>query len=169
VRVPARSKRAAHRRYDRFLQLSLSCVSNSAHLVTGPRPLRERDELALTTEPPRIPLRRGRQRTVYLSATQNFHFERDPDFAKEWKVKTDAYAYHVFMSDDEEGQLFAWHWHPEIKPGCHLHVGARQGGSRALYRFHVPSGRVAFEEIFEVPRRGVQRSTGASGLGVDLG
>lgn len=66
---------------------------------------------------------------MYLSATQNFHFVRDPHYAKEWKVKTDAYAYHVFMTDDEAGQLFAWHWHPDLKPGCHVHVGARQGGA----------------------------------------
>ena len=84
---------------------------------------------------------------MYLSATQNFHFVRDPHYAKEWKVKTDAYAYHVFMTDDEAGQLFAWHWHPDLKPGCHVHVGARQGGSRALYRFHIPAGRVSFEEV----------------------
>jgi hypothetical protein len=83
-----------------------------------------------------------------LTAAQGFHFEPDPDYEGEWKVKTDEYAYSVLMSDTEAGQLFAWHWHPaEHRPDCHIHVGARQGESRALYRLHVPSGRVAFEEV----------------------
>jgi hypothetical protein len=147
VRVPARTKRDARKRYVRFLQLSLACVSQTAHFITGPRPIGGTDELALTTEPEKIRLPRANQEPIYLTATQNFRFEPDPDFAKEWKIKTDGYAYHVFVTEDEAGQLFAWHWHPEIKLGCHVHVGARQGKSRALYRLHVPSGRVAFEEV----------------------
>jgi len=121
----------------------------SAQFITGPRPYGEKAELALTTEPARIPLSRtGTRGRVYLSATQNFHFEPDPDFEGEWKVKTDAYAYHVLMNEEEDGQLIAWHWHPEMRPGCHVHVGARQGTTRALYRFHLPTGRVSIEEVF---------------------
>jgi hypothetical protein len=62
--------------------------------------------------------------------------------------EADEYVYSVLMSDTEAGQLFAWHWHPGAhRPDCHIHVGARQGESRALYRLHIPSWRVAFEEV----------------------
>ncbi len=101
----------------------------------------------MTTEPGRIPLSRIKGEDIYLSATQEFHFEKDPDNKGEWKVKTDGYAYHLLMNEEEDGQLFAWHWHPELREGCHVHVGARQGRTRALYRFHLPTGRVAFEEV----------------------
>lgn len=147
MRVPARSKSAAHKRYVRFLQLSLSCVSRSAHLVTSPRPTGEDGELALTTKPERIRLTRPDAEPVFLTAIQNFHFVPDQRYEGEWKVQTDAYIYHVFMGDEDADQLFAWHWHPEVRPGCHLHVGPRVGRSRSLYRLHVPTGRVAFEEV----------------------
>ncbi len=55
-------------------------------------------------------------------------------------------AHQVFASEDEAGS--SWHRYPEIRPGCHVHVGPRQGASRVLYRPHVPSGRVALEEVF---------------------
>lgn len=157
MRVPARTRSAAHARYLRFLQLSLSCASK-AHWVTGPRPYGERGQLALTTQPARIRLRVSAGGSLYLTATQNFHFEMDPDYAREWKVKTDGYAYALFVSEDEAGQVFSWHWHPEIKPSCHVHVGPRQGRSRALYRLHLPSGRVSFEEVlrFLIEEMGVR-------------
>jgi hypothetical protein len=98
----------------------------------------------LTLGPEKIRLN---QEPTYLTASQNFHFGPDPDFAKEWKVKTDGYAYHVFTTEDEAGQLFGWHWHPQFGHSCHVHIGPRQGKSRALYRLHVPSGRAAFEEV----------------------
>jgi hypothetical protein len=28
-----------------------------------------------------------------------------------------------------------------------MHVGGRQGRTRRLYRYHLPSGRVSFEEV----------------------
>lgn len=147
MRIPAKSKGAAHKRYIRFLQLSLSCVSRSAHFVTGQRPFGAKEELALTTEPERVRLGREGEAPIFLSAVQEFHFTPDPRYKGEWKVQTDAYVYHVFLGEDEADQLFAWHWHPSIRPGCHLHVGPRIGRSRALYRLHVPTGRVAFEEV----------------------
>ena len=139
MRIPARSKPAARTRYVRFLQLSLSCLSASAHCITGPRPYGGSGELALTTEPEKIRLSRSEASPLFLTATQDFHFERDPTYVREWKVKTDGYAYRVFVSEEEAGQVFSWHWHPGIKPGCHIHVGPRQGKQRALYRLHVPS------------------------------
>jgi hypothetical protein len=147
VRIPAKSRKAAHRRYVRFLQLSLSCVSGRAHFATGPRPYGKKDDLALTTIPERIRLARQSKPPIFLSAAQEFHFVRDPRHSGEWKVQTDAYIYHLFMSDEDVDQLFARHWHPSIRPGCHLHVGPRSGRGRALYRLHVPMGRVAFEEV----------------------
>lgn len=148
MRVPARTKGDALKRYVRYLQLSLSCISGTAQFVTGPRPYGGEDALALTTKPERMRLRCEDETYVFLAAAQGFHFEADPDFEGEWKVKTDEYAYSVFTSDEESGQLFAWHWHPAAyRADCHIHVGARQGEERALYRYHVPSGRVAFEEV----------------------
>jgi hypothetical protein len=93
VRVPARTKGDALKRYVRYLQLSLSCISRTAQFVTGQRPYGGEDALALTTKPERMRLRCEDETFVFLAAAQGFHFEADPDFDGEWKVKTDEYAY----------------------------------------------------------------------------
>lgn len=115
-------------------------------MIVGPRPYGKKEDLALTTSTDPLPLKRRQGGPIYLSAAQHFHFERDPRYAREWKVKTDSYAYHVRVSEDPEGELFAWHWHPGVREGCHLHIGARQR-SRALQKLHVPTGRLSFEEV----------------------
>lgn len=88
---------------------------------------------------------------MYLSASQYFHFEDDSRYPGERKVRTDGYAYRIRSSEDRRGEMFQWHWHPEV-PGrehCHLHVGAVHE-DRDLHKLHLPTGRVAFEEVLSL-------------------
>jgi hypothetical protein len=57
-------------------------------------------------------------------------------------VRTGGYVYSV-NSDERGGELFGWHWHPESSGWCawpHIHAPAEHGD-------HLPTGRVAFEQI----------------------
>lgn len=145
MRVPAKGPREAHRRYLRFLQKSLSCIS-SAIWLTGPRPGGEEGELALTTSDDPISLR-GEAGPAFLSAGQHFRTIQDERFEGEWKVRTEGYAYRVALSEETGPFLFAWHWHPNTRPDPHLHVGADHPEVTELPRLHVPTGRVSFEEV----------------------
>lgn len=145
MRVPARSPRQAHRRYLRFLQQSLSCVS-PAVWVTGPRPSGQEGELALTTSDDPIALRREAN-PLFLSAGQHFRIVPDERFDGEWKVRTEGYAYRAALSDETGDFILAWHWHPDTRPDPHLHIGAAHPDVSDLPKLHVPTGRVSFEEV----------------------
>jgi len=44
----------------------------------------------------------------------------------------------------------SWHWHPLTTPGRsdpHTHVRSDNVGLPGLRELHIPSGRVAFEEV----------------------
>jgi hypothetical protein len=107
---------------------------------------------------PIVELRRRASDPLYLTATQTFHFDDDERFAGERKVVTDAYAYTI--SDDPEmgSELFAWHWHPDAgREDPHLHVGRGHPTHGGLGKLHIPSGRIAFEEVllFAIDELGV--------------
>jgi hypothetical protein len=86
--------------------------------------------------------------SLLLTANQFFHFERDERYQREWKVTTDGYAYHVRLSEEPSGELFQWHWHPQRhREECHLHVGAISPFLSDLHKKHIPSHRIAFEEV----------------------
>lgn len=79
-----------------------------------------------------------------------------------WKVSSRGYKYHVLTADHTELALF--HWHPNTPPAHpHLHLGSSQLAKNAVIssKTHVPSGRIALEEVIQllildwgvVPRR----------------
>ncbi len=94
---------------------------------------------------------------LYLRATQEFHFDDHPKFAGERKVVTDAYAYTLSQSPELADELLAWHWQPEGGQEPHMHIGHGHAHFDALSRLHVPSGRIAFEQVllFAIEELGV--------------
>ena len=57
-------------------------------------------------------------------------------------VRTGGYMYTI-NTDDLGGELASWHWHPDRESWCkstHIHIRGEPGD-------HLPSGRVALEEI----------------------
>jgi hypothetical protein len=70
----------------------------------------------------------------------------------ECRVKTEAYTYEI---EDEESrhELFAFHWEPAAPNSKiaipHMHVGfaVRDSGLRVDNKAHIPTGRVAVEDV----------------------
>jgi hypothetical protein len=146
VREPARSDAEARKRYLRHLRRSLSCLSASAVWRAG-ETAHAGTWVALTA-PRVVTLNRQSEPPLYLRATQTFHYSDHPDYRGERKVSTDQYAYTLADTADISTELIAWHWQPEggrIDP--HLHIGHAHPEHERFTRWHVPTGRVAFEEI----------------------
>lgn len=65
-----------------------------------------------------------------------------------WKVQTTAYFYELRRGEHE---LIAYHWHPQGASSYttpHLHIGpGAELGFAALRRAHLPTGRIAVEEV----------------------
>jgi hypothetical protein len=64
-----------------------------------------------------------------------------------WRLTTSAYYYAFSTTAGEE--LLAFHWHPHVGPTHpHLHVAAAAKGALPhLHKRHVPTGRVALEDV----------------------
>jgi hypothetical protein len=129
------------------MQRSLHCVSD-AIWIPGKPPL-EQSEMALTTSQFPVELQDKQGRSLYLFASQAFHFERRAKLLSDWKVSSDQYIYNVRSSGDGDpaSQLIEWHWHPDIRPECHIHVNGALPGGFHLGGAHLPSGRVSFEQV----------------------
>jgi hypothetical protein len=127
------------------MQRALSCVS-PAVWVTAPA-LRQPGELVLELRDAPLRLPRKGAGPLWFQGNQNFGYIRDNRYRGEWKVRTDGYAYTLAIDEDLNQELIAWHWHPTSRPDTHLHVGRRHPSLGELGKFHVPSGRVAFEEV----------------------
>ncbi len=84
---------------------------------------------------------------LHLRATQEFHLDDHPQFPGERKVVTDAYAYTLSESPELADELLAWHWQPESGREPHMHIGRAHARLGELGRLHVPSGRIAFEQV----------------------
>lgn len=154
MREPAKSGKAAQDRYLRFLQRSLSCVSQTAQWYVGP-PRRGSAGRSATTNPPAVKLRREAGGPLYLAVDQHFEIVRHPRYPGEWKAKTLRYSYSLVSNEDLSGELILWHWHQPIPTyrDTHIHVRGVGGETHASHvpgvghKLHIPSGRVAFEAI----------------------
>jgi hypothetical protein len=145
VRDPARTDSAARRRYIHYLQRSLSCVSSV--VVRPSQPDRRTDAWLLVTTSDPVEIATADGPKLRLTFEQAFHHGPHPRFPGERKVFTDMYSYRVRYSEKPEDALFAWHWHPLIRPESHLHIGAPHKTATDLHKKHVPAGRVSFEEV----------------------
>ncbi|HEY3669499.1 MAG TPA: hypothetical protein VGN51_01070 [Acidimicrobiia bacterium] len=97
--------------------------------------------------PETISLESGDGRRIYLRATQGFTFGDNERVAKERKVNTLQYAYTLSEDADLAAELFSWQWHPPAWPEPHMHIGRGHPEHGVLSKLHVPTGRVAFEQV----------------------
>jgi hypothetical protein len=148
LRLPTKSKAKAQDRYKTVLQRSLTCITKTAIWYTALTGIEKGEFVLLLSESP-VKLYRLNGDPVFLSATQNFHLEKDHRFVGEWKVKTDRYEYTLSFSPSLSPELLAWHWHPSTKVEPHLHADLQAPNDRSLHKVHLPTGRVAFERIIE--------------------
>ena len=75
--------------------------------------------------------------------------------AERWRVTTRFYAYTLI---GPEGELLAYHWHPEIGvrfPHLHVYVNQHPDAPR-LPHWHVPTARVALEDVLTLVLRDVK-------------
>ncbi|HZV49263.1 MAG TPA: hypothetical protein VFD49_05800 [Candidatus Dormibacteraeota bacterium] len=139
----ARSANEAEKRYREVLQHALRCISQTVVWIaaTPPRGGPGVRSLALSEEPIRL---RAPSGELYLTATQEFTHRKEDG---EWRCPTLAYIYSVFLDRELSREWLAWHWHPRVRPGPHLHVHARNDTPLEMHKLHLPTGRIAFEEV----------------------
>jgi hypothetical protein len=147
--IKARSDAEARNRYLRFLQQSLCVFSNTDIWRTMPVPENEGKHAAFTEpEVTVLPTLVGREQgRVYLRATQRFTYADGRP--KEHKVSTQEYACTVWENADLSRQVASWEWQPEggTRPDPHAHVKRGCPEHHGLGKLHIPTGRVAYEQV----------------------
>lgn len=129
------------------LQRALSCITDQPVTVAGGyHPSPEPHTLTLARGEP-VGLR-GDAR-LSLTIAHQYRVREDEGPRGPWRVSTAAYRY--TLSDAEGREILAYHWHPwpgmrVTWPHLHLEAGA-QVGRQDLARAHLPTGRVAIEDV----------------------
>ena len=67
-----------------------------------------------------------------------------------WKVSTAGYIYELYS--EEGNRVLGYHWHPQGpgKKHTHLHLGPDVSTRHLNKRIHLPTGRIALEELLRV-------------------
>jgi len=144
--IKARSDAEAKQRYLRFLQASLSAVHPNAQWKVLPR--KTDGQWSAVTVPDWLSLETpgGPEEQVYLRATQVYEYIDHAERSGERKVATRDYAYTLADGEERRNEIFSWQWHPTTgKEDPHLH--AHRGRSGTLGKLHLPTGRIAFEDV----------------------
>ena len=144
--MPGRNLVAAHDAFIEPIKASLS-VLGTLHLQHSPKVRSDAAAEHSWTINKGEGISLGQLR---FKAQMTFRYRRDetlPDTP--WRVRTTAYMYTIEKKNGRE--VLAWHWQPAA-PGPkepHLHVGAGvlAPGEILSSKDHVPTGRVAVEEV----------------------
>lgn len=144
MREPARNEREALNRYKGVLQRSLGVVTKSIW-TAGESPRAKGIWFLQTSESPLRLVAEGG--SIYFRATQAFTIEKSRTILGEWKVRTTQYVYAIGGGPDIEDQIAAWHWHPDVREECHLHVYHEDAIVGPLSDLHLPTKRVSFEQV----------------------
>ena len=108
-------------------------ISSKPHVLT----INNGDPVKLTSTP-----------TLYLTVQMQYRVVEGKDERGSWKVTTSGYNYSV--QDRLEKELFAYHWHPWVKPCyAHLHV-CQASGVNLLRKIHLPTSGIAIEDVLEL-------------------
>lgn len=116
----------------------------SSYREGGPHALRLGDGLPVGLAGARLSLRVAMQ----------YRVERAEGARGPWKVRTLAYSYVLHRHDGPE--LLAYHWHPGTAeaghrvPFPHLHVNNPEAPRWVLGEAHLPTGRVALEDVLRL-------------------
>ena len=148
--MAGRRPREAVKAYFDPLRQAFSCVTRAGLVVSGYEPCETLHSLLLNQgEPTRLRSKIG----LSLAARMLYEIVSAEGDRGPWKVRTAAYYYG--LHDQEGHEILAYHWHPGA-PGPqgerspHLHLGVGSGVSPLLRKAHLPTGRVALEEILRL-------------------
>jgi hypothetical protein len=143
-REPARTDAQAKSRFLEVLGRSLSTVSKTAVWRVGP----VGEEFAAFTVPETLRLSMSDESDcVYLRSTMRFTYEDDRRFEGERKVATSLYAHTAAHRQDLSPELYSWEWAASEPTYPHLHVRRSDMDFGGLGKFHIPTGRVFFEDV----------------------
>jgi hypothetical protein len=145
ARARAKNEGAARKRYVDVLQRSLGCICREIWITRTT--LEERDAFVLTTSMFPVALKRENGAGILLSAQQRFRYVPDPAHRGEVKCQTLQYIYTIAAEADPDRELLEWHWHPDVRLEPHLHLHATDLHLGELDKYHIPTGRVSFEEV----------------------
>jgi arylamine N-acetyltransferase len=156
----AKNKSAeANRAFSKAIQKALSTLGNPVWKVLD-HPQKGQDLRLYALVPPLALKNQTGEKVLILSAYIITAIVGD----KEKRVKTREYIYQIAHAEDKKA-LYEFHWHPEKIdrvtleakkleatdkapfPHPHLHVRATDDRFDNLKKRHIPSGRVAFEDI----------------------
>jgi hypothetical protein len=145
--VPGRTPREAVKAYLEQLQKIISIVSQGVLRVSN---YDTPEVVSVLTLPDPAPLN-GRP-DLCLSFTQQYKIVKNAK-NEPFRVTTLYYSYAVETQDAQE--IVGYHWHPDgVSPVRfpHLHLGpaACVGLDDLRRKAHLPTGRVAFEEVIEL-------------------
>jgi hypothetical protein len=131
------------------LRRALTCVTQAVLTVGGGYYPSEKPHGATVNDGLPVPLKG--EGGLSLIAMLQYRVVEATGERGPWKVSTVAYNYEfVRQSEDGEERILAYHWHPDggssVK-GPHLHVLDPAG---PLRKAHLPTGRVALEEVLRV-------------------
>jgi len=84
---------------------------------------------------------------VFLRSTIQFRYEDDPRHPGERKVSTEHYGHTVGTSESLKPGLYSWEWSLAEPRYPHLHVRRGDPDYPGLAKYHIPTGRVFFEDV----------------------
>lgn len=153
--MPGKTSHEAVQNFVAPLQRAASCVTRAR--LNHPGGYYVREEPFVLTLGDGLPVRLGRVRTdespLSLSFTMWYRVVAAEGQRGPWKVSTTGYEYS--LDDDQGREVLAYHWHPESEtswadfPHLHIEAGA-EVGRKSLIGKHLPTGRVAFEQVLWV-------------------
>jgi hypothetical protein len=101
--------------------------------------------LRLSENPVRLPCESGDP--IYLGASHRFEFQKSGRFAGDWRIHSLQYIYTLGVGPTFNDAFAGWHWHPDVRRECHMHIYADHPEIGGLGEMHLPTRRVSFEQI----------------------
>ena len=152
---------AANKEFSENFQKALSTITKCVwQTVEHP----DKGEVILIYSLPRLPVKTidGSRQYILIA---HMITEVVDDHKGNQRVHTREYIYKI--ADNAGGSLYEFHWHPEKIdrvtleprllqqsekapfPAPHIHVHAKDSRFPSLHKNHIPSGRVAFEDVLQ--------------------
>jgi hypothetical protein len=145
--VPGKTPREAVNAYVEPLQ---KCVAIVCEGVLRPNNRDTLDKVSILNLPDPAPLR-GRSDRL-LDFKQQYKIIKDAKNGP-YRVTTRYYGY--ILENENAEEIIGYHWHPEGQSNIrfpHFHIGpaVEIGMEELKHKTHLPTGRVAFEDVVEL-------------------
>jgi hypothetical protein len=102
------------------------------------------------------PIRRRGPERIHLRVRMRVRLTQSEPPRGLWEAETAAYDYR--LSDQDDREIVAYHWHPEGQSHVrtpHLHLGpGAEIGRTALLRAHLPTGPVPIQDVLRLTIEG---------------